>query len=93
MSTEILTVPKRRQIALHQVETALGYFDPGSIQEMGDRDLPACLRALAVAIESKQIDGRLISVLGNGFTKPEDRRMHVMVSIDLATEVRRELTV
>jgi hypothetical protein len=88
-----LSVTQRRQLALRQVETSLGYFDPGSIEELGDRDLPACLRALADAIEKSQLDGKLISVRGNGFTKLEDRRMHVTVSIDLAAGVRKEITV
>src|ERR1700722_2274209 len=82
-----------QRMGLKTTQTALGYFDPDSIRQLGDRDLPACLRALADTIAVGHVDGRLLSLHGNVFNKPTDRRVHVVLSIDLATEVRRELTV
>jgi hypothetical protein len=79
-------------LALPKPGGVLGYFDPGSIRDLGDRDLPACLRAVAADLESGQLAGRLIDVRGVGGARM-DSRAHVILSVDLAAEVRRTIHV
>ena len=62
-------------------------FDPDNIRIALERNLPEGLRALADAIEAKQIDGRLTSIQGNGFVHWRDTRAHLKVVLDIAAEV------
>ncbi len=62
-------------------------FDPDSIRIALARNLPEGLRALADAIESGAVDGRLLNCEGYGFTKWNDTRAHVLATIDLAAPV------
>jgi hypothetical protein len=60
-------------------------FDPDSIRTALEMDLPSGLRALADAIEAKEIDGAVTSVMGSALLQHwRDMRMHVYVTIDIA---------
>lgn len=65
-------------------------FWPDYIRQAAEKDLPACLRELADAIEAKQVDGRFIALRGSGFQHWTDKRAHVHLTIDIASEVRKE---
>lgn len=65
-------------------------FDPDSMREALGRDLPNGLRALADAIEAKDIEGQLCSVKGTAlFQHWRDTRMHIHVTLDLAAQAFR----
>ena len=59
-------------------------FDADAIQQTMDRNLAAGLRMLADAIESGQLEGRLMRAQAVG---GRDDRAHIVVSIDVAAPV------
>lgn len=77
-----------------EAESALAIFDPGRLQAELDRDLPGALRALADAIETKDLDVRGNRLEGWGFqADPRDQRAHFRVTLALAVPVRKVLAV
>ena len=65
-------------------------FDPDSIRAALEIDLPNGLRALADAIEAKEIDGQVNSVKANALTQHwRDTRMHIFVTLDVAAQAFR----
>ena len=65
-------------------------FDPDSIRDALELHLPEALRALADAIEAKDIDGQIISVKANAMSQHwRDTRMHLLVTLDIAAQAFR----
>jgi hypothetical protein len=89
---EIEIVESGREIQGRNLSSAV--FDPDRLQVEMERDLPKALRDLADAIESDQIDGKLMGFIPYGFNADRrDSRAHVMVKLHLAAEIRQQLRV
>lgn len=56
-------------------------------------NLPTALRQLADMIERGEIDGSLWGVQGHGFQSRYDTRVHALLTLDLAAQVRRPVVV
>jgi hypothetical protein len=70
---------------------AIVLFDPDGIEASLRRDLSAGLRQIAQAIESGQMDARLLNCRATAFASDwRDQRAHVLVTLDLAAEIRSE---
>jgi hypothetical protein len=72
----------------------LATFDPDRLHSDLESDLPQALRGLAAAIESGQMAGNLAGFVPWGFRVDwRDDRVHLLVKLHLAAEIRKQLSV
>jgi hypothetical protein len=70
--------------------TEIEYFDPESIDIALEQNAVAGLRALADAIESKQIDALTHSLQAIGFGQHwADKRAHMLFTLRIAAPIRK----
>lgn len=82
------------EIAVAKDDSVRAVFDPGRLQGELEFHLPSALRSLADAIEAGDMSGRLAGFTPWGFQSyPGDTRVHLLVKLHLASEVRKSMDV
>lgn len=87
---------KRSEHSLSAVhdDSLRAVFDAGRLEDELKKDLPKALRELADSVEAGHFDLWATGVIGTGLAQHwADQRSHFMISLRLATKVRKQLDV